>query len=71
MTWTAEQFQRFYNEPAAVRSELRMYIPPMQPTLNNLTHRVLYDTNVIESFFPKVPVIYIGATHSNWHCVWA
>ncbi|KAG5351086.1 hypothetical protein C0989_008023 [Termitomyces sp. Mn162] len=23
-TWTSEQFQKFYNEPAAVRSELRM-----------------------------------------------
>ncbi|KAH0581827.1 hypothetical protein J132_09537 [Termitomyces sp. J132] len=70
-TWTSEQFQKFYNEPAAVRSELRMYVAPMQSTLNDLTHRVLYDEKLVNSFFPMVPVTYIGATHTNWHCVWS
>jgi len=69
-TWTPEQFQRFYNEAAAVRSELRMYVPPMQGTLNELSYHVLYDENLIKNFFPKVPVTYIGATKANWHCVW-
>ncbi|KAG6830960.1 hypothetical protein H0H92_013672 [Tricholoma furcatifolium] len=65
-TWTPEQFQRFYNEPAAVR-----YVDPMQPTLRDLTRRVLYDEKTIQSSFQKVTVTYIGASRSSWHCVWA
>ncbi|GLB39034.1 hypothetical protein LshimejAT787_0601960 [Lyophyllum shimeji] len=69
-SWTPEEFQRNYCESAAVRSELRMYVPPMQPTLNDLTNRVLFDEVLTQTFFPKVPVTYISATRSNWHCVW-
>ncbi|KAG6915162.1 hypothetical protein DXG01_012957 [Tephrocybe rancida] len=69
-SWTPEQLQRFYNEPAAARSDVRMHIPPMQATLHDLTHRVLYDEKIIKSLFPEVPVTYIGATNTNWHCIW-
>ncbi|KAG6888431.1 hypothetical protein C0995_008248, partial [Termitomyces sp. Mi166 len=69
-SWTPEQFQRFYSESAATRSELRMYVPPMQPTLNDLAQRVLYDEKVTQTFFPKVPVTHIGATRTNWECAW-
>jgi hypothetical protein len=42
----------------------------MQPTLNDLTSRVLFDEKLAQRFFPRVPVAYISATRANWHCVW-
>ncbi|KAG6917598.1 hypothetical protein DXG01_001827 [Tephrocybe rancida] len=69
-SWTKEQFRKFYSEAAATRSELRMYVPPMQSTLKDMTHRVLYDKNITQTLFPKVPVTYVGATRTNWECAW-
>ncbi|KDR72506.1 hypothetical protein GALMADRAFT_252616 [Galerina marginata CBS 339.88] len=69
-SWTPEEFQRNYCESAAVRSELRMYVPPMQGTLNDLTYRVLFDEHLTQTFFPRVPVTYISANRSNWQCIW-
>ncbi|KAG6878224.1 hypothetical protein C0992_008439 [Termitomyces sp. T32_za158] len=69
-SWTPAQFQRFYTQSAATRSELPMYAQSMQPTLNDLAQRVLYDGRLTETFFPKVPVTYISATRTNWQCAW-
>ncbi|KAK7440951.1 hypothetical protein VKT23_016728 [Stygiomarasmius scandens] len=70
MKWTSEEFAKFYTQDAAVRSELRMYVPPMQPTLAEMTERVFYNEQLIGSFFPHLNVILITGTHSNWQCLW-
>lgn len=43
----------------------------MQPALNAMAERALYDEKVISSIFPNVPVTLISGTRTGWMCVWA
>ncbi|KAG6827753.1 hypothetical protein H0H92_010575 [Tricholoma furcatifolium] len=46
------------------------FAPAMQLTLNNMSHRVLYDETLAQSFFPEVSVLFISATRTTWTCAW-
>ena len=43
----------------------------MQRLLQKVTRKVLFDEYLATYFFPEVPVTLIGASRSNWHCLWA
>ncbi len=47
------------------------YTPPMSPKIKQLADSVLFDESVAQSFFPQVPVTYMAATRSTWHCIWS
>ncbi|RDB30090.1 hypothetical protein Hypma_013908 [Hypsizygus marmoreus] len=68
-SWSPEELGRIFDEGAAVRSELHMYIPPMQNTLNDLANQVLYNTGLTQ-IFPEVDVTYITGSKTNWQCLW-
>ncbi|KAK7037590.1 hypothetical protein VNI00_011082 [Paramarasmius palmivorus] len=68
--WTPEELSKYYTQDAAVRSELRMYVPPMQDTLRDITQRSFYDERFIDSYFPDVKVSLIVGTRTNWQCLW-
>ncbi|KAK0497836.1 Alpha/Beta hydrolase protein [Armillaria luteobubalina] len=70
-SWTPEQWIKYYDEGAAVRSELKMYTPPMSPKIKEMAQSVLFDESVVRSFFPQVPVTYMAASRSTWHCIWS
>ncbi|KAG6864181.1 hypothetical protein C0991_011800 [Blastosporella zonata] len=66
-----EQLKRYDTGEAAARSEFPMCAQPMQSTLKNFSDRVLYDEKLTQTFFPKVPVTYVGATRTLCDSAWA
>ncbi|EEB95792.1 hypothetical protein MPER_05184, partial [Moniliophthora perniciosa FA553] len=68
--WTQAEFDKWFTEDAAVRSEFPMFQPPMQATLRAATDRVFYDKRIISSYFPDVKVTLIAGTRTNWQCMW-
>ncbi|KAL0062747.1 hypothetical protein AAF712_010369 [Marasmius tenuissimus] len=68
--WTEEEFNKYYTADAAVRSELKMYVEPMQTVLRDMAQKVFYDEKLIKSYFPKVKITLIVGTRTNWHCIW-
>ncbi|KAG6828866.1 hypothetical protein H0H87_000563 [Tephrocybe sp. NHM501043] len=70
-SFTPEQHNRLDGHVAAARCELQMYVEPMQSTLKDFTHRVLFDEKITQTFFPKVSVTYVSAACTVWHTIWA
>ncbi|KAG7087825.1 hypothetical protein E1B28_013764 [Marasmius oreades] len=68
--WSKEEIERYYTEKAAERSEMRLFMEPMQQTLREMTERVFYDNNLIESYFPRLKVTITYGTRTTWHCLW-
>ncbi|KAJ8073170.1 hypothetical protein PM082_020039 [Marasmius tenuissimus] len=68
--WSEEEFNRYFSQDAAVRSELKMYVEPMQTVLRNNTERVFYDEQLIKSYFPKLKITFVVGTRTNWQCLW-
>lgn len=42
----------------------------MQARLQELTQRALFDRTIAPTAFPNVPVTYLIAPRSPWHCIW-
>ncbi|KAJ7191869.1 hypothetical protein GGX14DRAFT_380691, partial [Mycena pura] len=70
-TWTDEQKATYFDKEAAGRSELPMYAPPMQATLNAQTHQALFNVHLVSSFFPEVNVLYLSGSATCYYCIWA
>ncbi|KAF9254805.1 hypothetical protein L218DRAFT_1039964 [Marasmius fiardii PR-910] len=68
--WTPKEVQKFFNREATVRSELPMFVEPMQSTLKELSHRVFYDKGLVKSYFPDLKLTMIVGTKTNWMCAW-
>ncbi|KAG7090233.1 hypothetical protein E1B28_011833 [Marasmius oreades] len=68
--WSQEEFQRYVNETATVRSELPMFVEPMQTTLKELSDRVFYDEGLTRTYFPDLKLTMVVGTRSNWMCTW-
>jgi hypothetical protein len=43
----------------------------MQARLQELAQRALFDRTIGPTAFPNVPVTYLIAGRSVWHCIWA
>jgi hypothetical protein len=55
---------------AANRTELPMFIFPMQPTLNVQAQKVLFDEKQVNEVLPKMEVVHIWCTRTEWSCVY-
>ncbi|KAL0570732.1 hypothetical protein V5O48_011223 [Marasmius crinis-equi] len=69
--WSKEELIKWLTPEAGPRSEMPMYVEPMQNSLRNMTERVFYDETLVKSYFPKVKVTVLFGTRSCWHAVWA
>ncbi|KAG7100293.1 hypothetical protein E1B28_002066 [Marasmius oreades] len=70
LEWSPEELQKYFNMEAAVSSEFPMVAEPMQKTLREMVERVLYDENLIHSYFPRVKVTVVHCSQSPWHSYW-
>ncbi|KAG7087822.1 hypothetical protein E1B28_013761 [Marasmius oreades] len=68
--WTSKEFERYFSEGAAVRSDFPMYTEPMQTTLRELTEQVFYDESLIKSHFPHLKVTVVYGTRTTWRSLW-
>ncbi|KAF9259298.1 alpha/beta-hydrolase [Marasmius fiardii PR-910] len=69
--WSKEELELYFNEEAAVRTEIPMYSEAMQRTLRRMAEQVFFNTNLVESYFPRLKVTMVYGTKSPWHCLWA
>ncbi|KAF9254803.1 hypothetical protein L218DRAFT_885507 [Marasmius fiardii PR-910] len=68
--WTPTEFQTYTNEEAFMRSELPMFLPPMQATLKQASERVLYDKDLVQTYFPDLKLTWLVGTKTAWPCTW-
>jgi hypothetical protein len=54
---------------AASRTEFPMFFP-MQPVLNIQAQKVLFDEKQVNEVLPKVEVVHIWCTRTQWYCVY-
>jgi len=69
-TMTPAEIAISIDGPAAARSELPMFVPPMQPTLKIQAQRALFDEKQVSEVLPKLDIGHIVCTSTNWYCAW-
>ncbi|KAF9259307.1 hypothetical protein L218DRAFT_875077 [Marasmius fiardii PR-910] len=69
--WSPKQIQKYSSRDAFHRSELPMFGEPMQATLKKMSESVLYDKEMIDTYFPDLKLTLIGGTKSCWLLVFS
>jgi len=58
-----------FDATAAARTEFPMFFP-MQPTLKKQAQLTLFDEKLTQEVLPKLEVVYILCTKTQWYCAW-
>ncbi|KAL0065579.1 hypothetical protein AAF712_007357 [Marasmius tenuissimus] len=69
--WTQEEFSKWVSPDAAARSELKLYVKPMQTRISEMAEAVFFDAKLIDSYFPDLKVTVIVCARTQWHSLWA
>jgi len=65
--WTDDDWKDNYDEEAAIKTEFRMFHPPMQPTIKKMVESALYNP---KAAFSHVPSVLLLAKQSAWATWW-
>ncbi|KAG7087823.1 hypothetical protein E1B28_013762 [Marasmius oreades] len=68
--WTHEEFERYTNKDAFMRTELPMFVEPMQTTLKEVSERTLYNERLVRTYFPDLKLTLVVGTKAAWLCAW-